>query len=86
MNFGNYCMSKYNSLLFHTSAADYWEAALPLGNGRIGAMIHGGSRQEKICLNEDTLWSGLPDQKYRENAPANLICCDWLNGCALEIY
>lgn len=65
-------MSKYNSLLFYTSAADYWEAALPLGNGRIGAMIHGGSRQEKICLNEDTLWSGLPDQKYRENAPANL--------------
>jgi hypothetical protein len=31
---------------------------LPLGNGRIGAMVHGGVAMEKVSLNEDTLWAG----------------------------
>jgi len=40
--------------------AEYWEEALPLGNGRIGAMVWSGKSLEKISLNEDTLWSGYP--------------------------
>ena len=46
--------------LRYQSPADFWEQALPLGNGRIGAMVFGGTDQERIELNEDTLWSGRP--------------------------
>ena len=42
-------------LLFFTQAAPEWAAALPVGNGRIGAMVFGGIKQERIALNEDTL-------------------------------
>lgn len=37
-----------------------WTEALPLGNGRIGAMVHGGIDEECVSLNEDSLWSGYP--------------------------
>ncbi|MDZ7875159.1 MAG: glycoside hydrolase N-terminal domain-containing protein [Rhizobium sp.] len=37
-----------------------WTRALPVGNGRLGAMVFGSSRKEKIQLNEDTLWTGSP--------------------------
>lgn len=40
--------------------AAVWTEALPIGNGRLGAMIFGGVEREKISLNEDTLWSGFP--------------------------
>ena len=42
------------------SPAVYWTEALPVGNGRLGAMIFGGVEKESIALNEDTLWSGYP--------------------------
>jgi alpha-L-fucosidase 2 len=38
--------------------ATYWTEALPVGNGRLGAMVFGGVESERIQLNEDTLWSG----------------------------
>jgi len=44
--------------LWYGEPAARWEEALPLGNGRIGAMVYGGVNEEKICFNEDTLWSG----------------------------
>jgi len=40
--------------------ADYFEEALPLGNGRIGAAVYGGAGTERIVLNEETLWTGGP--------------------------
>jgi alpha-L-fucosidase 2 len=46
--------------LWYTTPATAWEEALPIGNGRLGAMIFGGVDEERISLNEDTLWSGLP--------------------------
>ncbi|HPF87371.1 MAG TPA: glycoside hydrolase family 95 protein [Candidatus Limiplasma sp.] len=46
--------------LWYRQEATRWEEALPLGNGRIGAMIFGGAAHERIALNEDTLWSGYP--------------------------
>ena len=58
-------MSKNNTFLFYDAPASYWEGALPIGNGRLGAMIRGGTHEEIIELNEDTLWSGLPEQQYR---------------------
>lgn len=40
--------------------ASEWTEALPVGNGRLGAMIYGGSAREIISFNEDTLWTGQP--------------------------
>ncbi|NBD23311.1 glycoside hydrolase family 95 protein [Paenibacillus glycinis] len=40
--------------------ARVWTEALPVGNGRLGAMVYGGVESEEIQLNEDTLWSGHP--------------------------
>lgn len=42
------------------SPAVYWVEALPIGNGRLGAMVFGGIEKERLALNEDTLWSGAP--------------------------
>lgn len=44
--------------LWYTAPASRWDQALPIGNGRMGAMIYGGIGQEKIQLNEDTVWNG----------------------------
>ena len=46
--------------LWYEQAANEWVEALPLGNGRLGAMVFGGVEKERIQLNEDTLWSGQP--------------------------
>jgi len=48
------------TLIWHTEPADIWENALPVGNGRLGAMVYGGVEEERIQLNEDTYWSGGP--------------------------
>ena len=49
----------------YKEAATEWLEALPIGNGRLGAMIYGGPEMETITLNEDTLWSGFPVRNYR---------------------
>jgi alpha-L-fucosidase 2 len=46
--------------LWYDRPARQWLESLPLGNGRIGAMVYGGVPVERIQLNEDTLWSGGP--------------------------
>ena len=50
-------------MLWYTQPATEWTEALPLGNGRLGAMVYGGIEQEQLQLNEETLWSGGP-QSY----------------------
>lgn len=47
-----------NTLLWYDKPAKVWEETLPLGNGRLGMMPDGGINQEKIVLNDITLWSG----------------------------
>ncbi len=49
-----------NAKVSYTVPACSFEDAIPLGNGQIGAMVYGGCREEKISLNHETLWSGLP--------------------------
>ncbi len=49
-----------SSLMWYTKPAAAWEDALPVGNGRIGAMVFGGIEEERIQLNEETYWSGGP--------------------------
>ena len=46
--------------LWYRQPAARWEEALPIGNGRLGAMIFGRVAQERLQLNEDTFWSGSP--------------------------
>ena len=46
--------------LWYDEPASAWNQALPVGNGRLGAMIFGGGERERIQLNEETLWSGGP--------------------------
>jgi alpha-L-fucosidase 2 len=46
--------------LWYNKSAANWNEALPLGNGRIGAMVFGGAHEDLIQLNEETLWSGGP--------------------------
>lgn len=46
--------------LWYDTPATRWTEALPVGNGRLGAMVFGGVAAERLQLNEDTLWSGHP--------------------------
>jgi len=46
--------------LWYAQPAASWVEALPVGNGRISAMVHGGTDHEHIQLNEDTMWAGGP--------------------------
>ncbi len=55
-------MDKGLSLWYSSPAGEDWMNALPLGNGRLGAMVFGGVGQERIMLNENTLWSGWYDE------------------------
>ncbi len=48
------------NILCYPRGAHTWNEALPLGNGRLGAMIYGDAVHEHYSLNEDTLWSGFP--------------------------
>ena len=56
--------------MWYDRPAKYWEEALAIGNGRIGAMVYGGVDEEVIMLNESTLWSGMPQQKEKVNPEA----------------
>ncbi|HPA18050.1 MAG TPA: glycoside hydrolase family 95 protein [Verrucomicrobiae bacterium] len=47
-------------VLWYPTPASNWVEALPIGNGTMGAMVFGGIREERLQLNEDTLWSGGP--------------------------
>lgn len=58
--------------LWYRQPAVEWTDALPIGNGRLGAMIHGGVGREELQLNESTLWSGGPYQPTNPTALPNL--------------
>jgi alpha-L-fucosidase 2 len=49
-----------DTTLWYQKPAANWNEALPVGNGRLGGMIFGGIHRERIQLNEDSLWSGAP--------------------------
>jgi alpha-L-fucosidase 2 len=58
--------------LWYRQPAAQWEAALPVGNGRLGAMVFGGASHERYQLNEDTLWAGGPYDPVNPQALAAL--------------
>jgi alpha-L-fucosidase 2 len=50
-----------STLLWYRAPAELWVEALPVGNGRLGAMVFGGVGHERWQLNEDSLWTGGPE-------------------------
>ena len=56
------------SLGYSRPAQSWQHEALPIGNGRMGAMIFGGVGHERIALNEDTVWSGSRVNWNRQGA------------------
>src|SRR3984957_14470290 len=58
--------------LWYQQPAQKWTEALPIGNGRMGAMVFGGVPDERIQFNEDTLWTGHPHDYVRSGAKASL--------------
>jgi alpha-L-fucosidase 2 len=58
--------------LWYQQPAKEWAEALPVGNGRLGAMIFGGTENERLQFNEDTLWTGQPHEYQHGGAVAYL--------------
>ena len=55
-------------MLWYNQPAKNWNEALPIGNGRLGAMIYGGIEKETIQFNEETLWTGQPHDYSNKGA------------------
>src|SRR5947209_1600710 len=69
----SYSQSKQSLKLWYSNPAGrVWENALPIGNGRLGAMIYGNVERETIQLNEHTVWSGSPNRNDNPDALASL--------------
>jgi alpha-L-fucosidase 2 len=59
--FQDFESSKTASVLWYGQPSKKWTEALPVGNGRLGAMVFGGIEDERLQFNEDTLWTGKPN-------------------------
>jgi alpha-L-fucosidase 2 len=57
-----------NLKLWYTQPAKQWVEALPVGNGRLGAMVYGNPLKEVIQLNENTIWAGSPNRNDNPDA------------------
>lgn len=57
-----------NSILWYKQSAQDWNEALPLGNGRLGAMVFGGANCDKLQLNEESVWSGAFTDRHNPDA------------------
>ena len=58
--------------LWYDEPASKWTDALPVGNGRLGAMVYGTAPKERLQLNEESLWAGEPTDVYPENFSENI--------------
>ena len=58
--------------LWYNKPAQVWTEALPLGNGRLGAMVFGNPATEQIQLNEATIWAGSPNNNANPDALENI--------------
>jgi alpha-L-fucosidase 2 len=63
---------QYDLKLWYDQPGKVWSDALPIGNGRLGAMVHGKTANELIQFNEETLWTGQPHDYSNEGASAYL--------------
>ena len=56
------------SRLWYDHPASEWEEALPIGNGRIGAMVYGGTDRERLQVNEESIWLGGPQSRCKRKS------------------
>jgi alpha-L-fucosidase 2 len=63
-----YAANWQNMKLQYRQPAQKWTEALPVGNGRLGAMVFGGTEHEQLQFNEDTLWTGEPHEYHHDGA------------------
>jgi alpha-L-fucosidase 2 len=63
--------SEFHQLWFK-SPAHFWEEGFALGNGHLGAVVFGGTHEERILLNEETLWAGQPGETQNPKVRAAL--------------
>ena len=67
------CRKENNNLeLWYNKPASEWNEALPVGNGRLGAMIFGDTAKETIQINEESIWAGSKINNNNPKALANL--------------
>ncbi|UZT99037.1 glycoside hydrolase family 95 protein [Chryseobacterium fluminis] len=59
--------AQQNLKLTYNKPAETWNEALPIGNGKLGAMVFGGATQEHLQLNEETIWAGEPGNNVPKN-------------------
>lgn len=64
--------ARNRSTLWYGKPATAWSESLPIGNGRLGAMMHGNPAQETVYLNEETIWSGGPHSYTHRGAHQHL--------------
>ncbi|AUP81195.1 glycoside hydrolase family 95 protein [Flavivirga eckloniae] len=57
-----------STMLWYDKPAGSWTEAMPIGNGRLGAMVYGGTVNETIQFNEETLWTGQPHDYANKEA------------------
>src|SRR6185295_5590621 len=69
---GAFAVETNDTCLWYAQPAKVWNDALPIGNGRLGAMVFGGIVDERIQFNEDTLWAGRPHDYVRAGAREQL--------------
>ena len=65
-------MGKLSQKLFYKQPAKEWDEALPIGNGRLGGMVFGHVENERIQLNEDSVWYGGPRDRNNPNTLSHL--------------
>lgn len=68
LNESIYVDSSNNNKLWYTKPAKKWIEALPVGNGRLGAMVYGNIENEQLQLNEESVWAGPPVPEGRKGA------------------
>ncbi|RYF12046.1 MAG: glycoside hydrolase family 95 protein, partial [Flavobacteriales bacterium] len=72
LSLSNNSFAQNDHHLWYNKPAKIWTDALPIGNGRLGAMIYGGVAQDQIQFNEETLWTGEPRNYNRKGASQHL--------------
>ncbi len=60
-------------ILWYEQPAGQWVEALPVGNGRLGCMVFGGTENERLQFNDDTLWTGAPCDYTHQGAAEHLL-------------
>ena len=65
-----------SQLFYYTPSGGDWNKALPIGNGKLGAMIFGEEHEEHFQLNEDSVWFGA--KRNRNNADASTVTRHWV--------